>query len=114
MAEMGLQVSLHAGYSLEDGEGEVPADDGGDLKGSFEVLLQAIHAGRDDPLDGIGDLDLGGFPGQEIPVIPFPNRAILQEGMGKFFQEEGIAGSPIEDELAEVGGHLSFDKEGFH
>ena len=49
--EMGFEVLPHAGDGLENAEGEVPADHRGHLHGSFQVLLEPVDPGGDDPLD---------------------------------------------------------------
>ena len=57
--EVGLQLFLHLRDGLEDTEGELPADDGGDVHDPFQALVEAVDTGGDDPLDGVGDLDVG-------------------------------------------------------
>ena len=105
--EMGFQPFLHLGDRLEDAEGELTADDGGNLHDPFQVLLQAVHAGRDDPLDRIGDLDVGRFSVEQVAIVLLFDRAVLEQGMGELLHEEGIAGSFGEDQLPELGDDLS-------
>ena len=75
--EVGFQLLLHAGDHLEDAEGEVSSDDRGYLQGTFEVLLQTVHAGGDDALDAIGHLDLGGGFGEGEGVVLLADGPIL-------------------------------------
>ena len=53
--EVGFQLLPHPGDGLQDAEGEVPADHRGHLHDPLQVLLQPVHPGGDDPLDGVGN-----------------------------------------------------------
>ena len=63
---------------FQDAKSKVPADHGCKLHGPFEVILQPVHPGGDDPLDGVGDLNVRELPAQNILIV-FPlNGAVFQ------------------------------------
>ena len=60
--KMGFEFLSHAGDRLEDAKRKVSADDGCHLHCPLEILFQPIKSGRDDPLYGVGDLNVRGLP----------------------------------------------------
>ena len=112
--EIGFELLSHSGDGVEDAVGKVSPDDGSHLHGPLEVILQAVHAGSDDPLNGIGHLDIGGLCAQNILMI-FPlNGAIFQQGVGKLLYEEGVASRSANDEFPQLRHYLSLFKDGLH
>ena len=67
--QVGFQVFFHLRDGLEDAKGELPADHGGDVHDSFETFVEAVDTGGDDPLDGVGDLDVGELPGEDVVIL---------------------------------------------
>ena len=70
----------------------------------FGASCQAVDAGHDDILDGVGDDDLLERPGQHIAVLGPSQSAHLLEGLDHLLDEEGIALGLADDQgLQRVG-----------
>ncbi len=66
---MRFELFPHPHDGLKDAKGEFRANHRSHLHNPFETVLNAIHPGRDDPLDGVWNLNLRGLPAQHILII---------------------------------------------
>ena len=113
--QVGFELLSHAGDGLQDAKGELPADHRGHLHDPLEVLLQPVHAGGDDPLDGVGHLDLGrlacsGHTGSALlSMEPFSSRVWVNSSMNR-----GLPAARFRISSPQLRGHLALLKDGLH
>ena len=76
--QVGFDAFSCAGDGLQQAKAELAADDRGHLHGLLEAFLQAVHAGGNDALDGIRDLDLGRLDSEDIMAVLPLDEALIK------------------------------------
>ncbi len=75
---MRFELFSHSCYGLEDRKSEILSDNRCYLHGSFELVLQPVHATRNDSVNGIWNLNLVHFSAEDIAIVDLLNGAVLQ------------------------------------
>ncbi len=106
VSEMGFKLFLHTCDGLQNTKGKVPPDHRCYLHCAFEVVLQTVYTGCDNPLYSIRDLNVARFLAQHILMVLPLNGTIFKEAVGKLLHKKRVPATPVQDEFLKFRRHL--------